>query len=272
MKTKKQEKTEFVPLANVERMQEIGIKIYAEGFLPYSEMVAQFGEQDATRAIAILFRNFRVIREVRRPWGKEENILGYEWADRRFSNPEAAKLPVEYQWLKDMKASRIPKYESFEHVKVRCQWVNSVVGGLPMQDDDGAFNGFLRGNGKADILIIPAYCLRSMFAKVLPMIGKEVAIARRIGWKRVEVKPRKLDFIPLPKVDESKGKSGGLGVHRHERFLAGEEFIVDAMVPTSHLSIAEFIAGLRKAGDYVRFSPGRSAGFGDFEVMEIITD
>lgn len=267
MKKAKKEKTEFVPFANVERVRDIAVKIRAEGFVPYGEIVEQFGEKDATQAIAILYRNLRVIREVTRPFGKEQNVKGYEWGDIRFTKSQLAKLPPQYEWIAELGSGGMAKYENFENIKVLCRWTNEILGSLPTKDTDGEFNGFLRTNGHVSIV---RYQQRAMFAKTLPMIGKDAAIARRIGWTMIALKPNKIDFLLLPKVDEAKRQ--GLGITRHERIHSGCEFTIDAMVPTSHLSIADFIRGLREAGKRIGLSPARSAGFGDFEVVKVITE
>jgi hypothetical protein len=60
---------------------------------------------------------------------------------------------------------------------------------------------------------------------------------------------------------------GGKGLRRSESLPDGIEFTIKAMVPTSAIAIDEYLRALRLGGEHIGLSPGRSAGFGDFEVL-----
>src|ERR1035437_360790 len=66
-------------------------RIVAEGFMPADVLRKEFGDEGYTRCIAVLFRTWRMLREVRRKWTDGNDQLGYEWADRRFSQAEMKK-------------------------------------------------------------------------------------------------------------------------------------------------------------------------------------
>jgi len=96
------------------------------------------------------------------------------------------------------------------------------------------------------------------------MIGKEQAAARRIGFRTIKIHANgNLSLVTRPVNDHGQGK----GMCTSEKLADGAEFTIVADVPTSVLSIAEFLEALRLAGQTIGLSPGRSAGFGDFEVL-----
>jgi hypothetical protein len=136
---------------------------------------------------------------------------------------------------------------------------------VPVKDSDGApINSFERDtSGNIQIL---RYNQRAMIAPALAMIGKEQALARRIGFSTISIHANgNLSKVERPVNDHGQGK----GMCRSERLPDGTEFTISAMVPTSILSPAEYITALKLAGEMVGLSPGRSAGFGDFEVLAV---
>lgn len=51
---------------DAESLSKIALKVKAEGFVPATDLKAEFGPEKFTQAIAILYRDFRMFREVRR--------------------------------------------------------------------------------------------------------------------------------------------------------------------------------------------------------------
>jgi hypothetical protein len=224
---------------DTESIANMALKVKAEGFIPAVDLKAEFGPEKFTRGIAVLYRDFRMFREVRRAWKDGQDALGYEWADRRFSKSEVKKIPA------------------------RCRYVTAALGGCPVKDTDGEMtNAFERDTeGRVQIL---RYNMRAMITPALAMIGKEQALARRIGFHTIRLETNgNLSRVSRPVNDHGQGK----GFCRSERLADGTEFTVVAEVPTSILSVAEYLEALRLAGATVGLSPGRSAGFGDFEVL-----
>ena len=241
-------------------------KVVAGGFVPATDLRTEYGDAEFTKCIAMLFRTFRVLREVRRPWKNDKEALGYEWADRRFSKAEQKKLPAALNAVLETFKQPAKRYTDFEEIAVRCRWTNRVLGAMPVKRDGDDLNVFDRGADGS--ILIPAYCLRAMAAKGLPMIGKEAACARRIGWAAVRIADTKLlEIITRPIIDQD-GQTG-LGLKRSESLPADTEFLISAMVPTSVLREDEFLRLLKVCGQFVHLSPARSSGFGDFEVVEV---
>lgn len=247
-----------------ESIANMALKVKAEGFIPAEDLKKEFGPEKFTRGIAVLFRDFRMFREVRRAWKDGVDVLGYEWADRRFSKSEVKKIPPELGFLVELTAQMAPKYSDFQPIKVKCRYVGSALGGCPVKSKDGtAVNSFERDRN-GDILIL-RYNLRAMITPALAMIGKEQALARRIAFKTIHIKPNgNLSIEPRPVNDHGQGK----GFCHSEKLADGTEFMIEALIPTSMLSPAEYLQALKLAGETVGLSPGRSAGFGDFEVIE----
>ena len=246
----------------------IAIKVKAEGFVPTGVLREEFGDEKTTQAIAILYRDFRLFREARRPWNGG-TATGYEWSDQRFSKSEAKKVPQELGFLLELATKPYAKYTDFEPALVRCRWTAQILGSVPVKDEnDDPINEFEK-DAQGRVLIL-RYQQRAMASSALPMIGKEAAQARRIGWSIIRI-PKETVAQGLHIVEHGiveYGRPGGKGLRRSECLPDGIEFEFDALVPTSHLKLSEFLQLLRVAGKHVGLSPGRSAGFGDFEVLE----
>ena len=240
-------------------------KIVAGGFVPAEDLRKEYGPEAFTKCIAMLFRTHRMLREVRRKWTNDEDCLGYEWADRRFSQAETKKMPPELQAVLELFQKKNNKYADYAAMTVRCRYTNKCFGAMPIKEESGdELNRFDRGLGEE--IIIPGYCIRAMIGKALPMLGKEQSIARRIGWSAVRIPNPIIKIESRPIIDED-GRTG-LGIKRSEYLPIGTEFVIDAMVPESVLKADEFIRLIRLAGKFVHLSPARSSGFGDFEVIE----
>ena len=240
-------------------------KIIAEGFVPLEVLTAEFGPEATSRAIAILYRTYRFLREARRPWKNGKESLGYEWADPRWSQAQIRKLPAWMGFVLPYLQKGQARYTDFVNIRIKCRWINAILGAVPTKDGEGELNVFER-DSLGQVLIL-RYNQRAMAAKALPIIGKEAAIARRIGWSIIRLSAVTIKIHSSGIVQEGQG---GKGIRRNEMIPDGTEFIIDAMVPTSTLSPSDFLLMLRKAGQYVGLSPARSAGFGDFEVVEVL--
>lgn len=257
-------KTAVTVRYDAESIANIALKVKAEGFVPAEDLKTEFGPEKFTRGIAVLYRDFRMFREVRRAWKDGTEALGYEWADRRFSRPEIKKIPGELGFLVELTQQMAPKYSDFQRVTARCRYTTAALGGCPVKDDDGqSINAFERDTtGQIQIL---RYNLRAMITPALAMIGKEQALARRIGFNTIRITANgNLSKVERPVNDHGQGK----GFCRSEKLADGTAFTIDAMIPTSMLSVTEYLSALKLAGETVGLSPGRSAGFGDFEIVE----
>ena len=249
---------------DAESIANMALKVKAEGFVPSEDLKTEFGPEKFTRGIAVLYSDFRMFRKVTRAWKDDQDVVGYEWADRRFSKAEAKKVPPEFSFLLELISQTAPKYSDFQLVTVRCRYLTAALGGCPVKDTDGTpINAFERDSrGWVQIL---RYNLRAMITPALAMIGKEQALGRRIAFSTIRLDPNgNLSKVDRPVNDHGQGK----GFCRSERLADGTEFTIKALIPTSILSVAEYLQALRLAGETVGLSPGRSAGFGDFEVLE----
>jgi hypothetical protein len=244
-------------------------KIVSSGFVSAAELRTEFGGEAFTKCIAVLFRTHRMLREVPRKAGDDgQSVLGYEWADRRYSQAAIKKLPEELQIVIGTFQKANDKYGDYEHMVIKCRWTNKVLGAMPREDKGGnKINIFDRVNGASSDVVIPRYCLRAMVARTLPIMAKEQAIARRILFRPVIVSAahveQEVEERPILKDD---GRTG-LGIQRSERIASGTEFVIDARVPTTVLNPDEFVDLIELCGQYTGLSPARSAGFGDFEVL-----
>lgn len=265
MAKKKVEETPSVTVRyDAESIANMALKVKAEGFVPAEDLKTEFGPEKFTRGVAVLYRDFRMFREVRRPWKDGTDVLGYEWADRRFSKSEVKKIPGELGFLIDLTQQMAPKYSDFQKVTAKCVYTTAALGGVPVKDTDGTpINAFERDSaGRVQIL---RYNLRAMITPALAMIGKEQALGRRIAFSTIRLETNgNLSKVDRPVNDHGQGK----GFCRSEKLADGTEFTIEARVPTSILSVAEYLEALKLAGQTVGLSPGRSAGFGDFEVLE----
>lgn len=235
--------------------------VAASGFVPATELEAKFGPEKTTKGIAILFRQFRMFREARRPWGdKGENVLGYEWADKRFSPSEAKKIPQELGFLLDMGKKVNMRYGGYEDVTVRCRWTNYVLAAIPGEGGKLCFERDME-----DRILIPAYSVRAMAKRGLPMFGKELGVAYKIGWHAVYPIGANVKDRNFPVIDD---RGQGLGIKVVETLAPGTEFDLTVRIPTSAITVAEWVQFLDMAGRFVHLSPARSSGYGDFEVVK----
>lgn len=243
---------------------EVALCIKGSGFVPHTDLRERFGDRIFTIFSAIAYRDYRIVREVRRPWKDNQTAIGHEWADRRFSRQEAKRVPAELQWVVEVCSASAPRYTDFKHIVFGCRWTNRVLAALPVPETDKR-RVFERVNG--DVLI-PAYCSRAMMRKVFPLVGKAEALANHIRFAAVRV-PINGSIAPhlVPVVDEWRHQ--GRGVIEHESLPPGTEFTLEFSYPSSEITEVETVDAVLKAGFLVRFSPARSSGYGDFEVLTV---
>lgn len=263
---RKEEKT--APSLNVELLRDVVMHVSARGSVPAEELKKEFGDAGFNESIAILYRTYRVFREVWRD-AEGSRVQHYEWADRRFSRPEISKMPKELGFLVELSNATRPRYTDFQLVCVKCRWTTVVSAAIP-GEKDGDPRRFER-DFKGDV-VLPAYGLRAMAQVAMPQIGKEAAIANRIGFSSVHVAIADVNIkvIHYPVVENRPGGGQGKGLTPTETMPPGTEFVIEAMIPTSQLSVTEYLRLLRHSGKFVRFSPSRSAGRGEFEVLEVL--
>ena len=249
--------------ANV--LQGIMMKVTAEGFVPKAKFIEQFGDTATTKALAILHKTWRVLVENREAYeGKEVN--GFKMAERRFSQAEIKKLPPALAFLPELFKQQNNKYGDYKLIAVRCRWTTPVLGGLPSKTESGDQVNIFEKNWTGKDIIIQRYGLRAMMRRALELSNRSGYACERFGFETVTVRD--------PKITENiRGMIGprgeGLGLCRSECLAAGTEFIIRAQIPTTYISPNDYIAVLKLAGQMVGLSPGRSAGYGDFEVLGV---
>jgi len=187
---------------------------------------------------------------------------------------EAKKIPADMQWVVEMASKGGSRYKDFERAVIVCRWTNTVLASLPVPDSDKR-RVFERVDG--DVLI-PAYCVRAMLRKVLPLVGKTMSLAdnvraaavrvpvngngKGVGVTQVALPPRL-----MPVVDEKTHQ--GKGVTEHESLPPGTAFTMELYYPSSEISLEQLIETVALAGRVVRLSPARSSGYGDFEIVSV---
>lgn len=249
---------------DLETLPAMAQKVMAEGFVPAEVLKEQFGASKFTQGIAVLFRQFRVFREVRRPFGSDnKEVLGYEWAHPKFSQPQIKKMPRELGFLVEMVKAIRPKYADYEVVEVPCRWTNHVIASLPVEVGPNDVLHVFERDGDGNVLV-PAYCLRAMAKTTLQMIGKESSIAFKIGFTTIRVPNPDIKVKIHPIIDD---RGQGLGLKKSETLPPGTEFTITAYVPTTALSVSDYVRMLAVAGSAVRLSPARHTGYGDFIVL-----
>jgi hypothetical protein len=247
-------------------MANIALKIKGKGFVPHAELRDEFGERPFTIFSAIGYRDWRMVREVRRSIGPNEAVLGYEWADRRFSQTEAKKVPPQAQWILDplLTGKGGARYADYRQMTVVCRWTNHVLASLPVADSDKK-RVFERSNGH---ILIPGYCQRAMLRKVLPLIGKTITLGDNIRASAIRIPVPENGALKLMPVVDEKARQG-LGVTEYESLPPGTQFSMELWYPSSEITHEQLVEALALAGRVVRLSPARSAGYGDFELVSV---
>lgn len=246
---------------------QICMKVKGDGFVPREVLEETYGHAETSQAIALLYRTYRIFTEVRRKWGPEgEEKIGYVWATEGLTNKKMKKLPAFLGFLEKLVDAGGPRYKDYEGVTVRCQWTNYVLAGLPRgkEQEERLFERDADGS-----VLIPAYCVRAMFKKALPMIGAEAAVAERIHIAAVRVKEPKVVRLKMPVVDMSAAPGHrGKGINEHEALGPGTKFELECIIPTSVIDPEDFVRMVAFSGKFCRLSPARSSGYGDFVVLD----
>ncbi len=230
----------------------IANKIRAEGFVPKDVLYREYGDELATKAVALMYRQWRVVIEVTRKWeGKE--VKGYEWANAKISAAKQKQMPPQAQFLVDLCKGGTTQYGDYKQVTVRCRYITPALGGIP--NTSGDKNCFERNGGPC----ILRHNQRAMFSDALGIIGKTKSIAYQTRFSVISFDESVLK--------DYKRALPDVGVLMYESIPTGSEFTIDALVPTTHLSETEFVQAITEAGKRIGLSPARSAGHGDFEVM-----
>jgi hypothetical protein len=240
------------------------------GFITKEELRKKFGDTVTTRGLAICYGMLRVVKEVDRPQDGGGIQRGYEWSDERFSNQKMKDLPEWMGPIKGLLQGKKVRYTGYEAVTVRCRWTNKVLAGMidPADLEKRVFDI----DPITKEILVPAYCLTAMFRDAFQLVpalaDKPQAIAYRVKFAAVRI-PDAKDKIQdeyFPVAPEYRGGKGK-GRTATQVLPAGTEFTIDAMIPTSEISVAQYLEVIQTAGKYVRLSPGRSSGRGDFEVL-----
>lgn len=250
-------------------MKGIMFKVLAQGFVPRSALVEEFGDSQATKALAILHKSYRVLVESREPWEGQE-VKGVKMAERKFSQPEIKKLPPELAFLPELfKASQV-RYTDYVRIVAKCRWLVPVLGALPRQTNEKTPDAILafERNWTGKDVIIQRYGIRKMFGEALAKCNKSSYAAERFGFETITVRDPKISTDHLRGMVSERGE--GLGTIGSECLAAGTEFELIAHVPTSFMTPNDYVHVLKFAGAVIGLSPGRSAGYGDFEVLGIL--
>jgi hypothetical protein len=245
-------------------MQGIMLKIMSEGFVPKAKLIEEFGDSATTKAVAILHKSYRALVESREPWeGKEVN--GFKMAERRFSQPEIKKLPPALAFLPELFKQQNNKYGDYKPLAVRCRWTTPVLGGLPCKTEDGEQINCFEKNWTGKDIVIQRFGLRAMLRRALELSNRSGYACDRFGFETITVRDPKITHNVRGITDRDKG----LGTCKSECLAAGTEFVIRATIPTTYISPNDYVAVLKLAGQMVGLSPGRSAGYGDYEVLGV---
>jgi hypothetical protein len=250
-----------------ETMRGITFKIMSAGFVPASVLQQEFGDSLTTKALAILHKTWRVLVESREPWEGQE-VNGFKMAERRFSQAEIKKMPAQLAFLPEWFKQTQNKYSDYKQITVRCRWTTPVLGALPGKTDDEAKDALLKfERSYLGHVIIQRYGTRAMFGRALELSNRSRYAAERFGFSTIEVENAKISTDHVRGMVDDRGN--GLGTIRSECMAAGTEFVLRALIPTTYLSPHDFLAVLKIGGEFVGLSPGRSAGYGNFEILGV---
>jgi hypothetical protein len=235
------------------------LKVKAEGFVPAADLRAEFGPEAFTQAIAILYRDFRMFREVRRAWTDGQQALGYEWAHRKFSKSETKKIPGELGFVVGLTEAMRPKYGDFEAATVQCVYTAPILGSVPVKDEHGDPTNVFERDALGNFLIL-RYHQRAMASVALPMIGKEAAAARRIGWSIIRIPAS----TPVKIVEHGivEPGRGGMGLRRSECLADGLRFRLRRWSRRRSSRSTNSFACSRSAGNLSGSRPRGAPGLG----------
>ena len=205
--------------------------------------------------------------ETRKPWKDGQEIRGYMRADKMLTRKKLEACPPQIQETLKLVGGveKSKTYTGYVRIIAECRYVTQALGAFPRKHaEHGDVVAFEKD--EAGRFIVPAYCLRAMMARTMPLLGKEQVIAYRIAFRTCHIEVPKPQFFTAPIIDE---RGNGCGINTYEAIPAGQCFVIDAIVPTSHLAEVDYIEALRLAGSFVRLSPARSTAWGEFEVLSV---
>jgi hypothetical protein len=274
------------------KLSNICMKIKAAGFLPQSDLYEALGDELATKAIAILYRQFRLFREVNRPW-KGTEVRGYEWANAKFNAATMKKIPPELGFVHQLSAAP-GRYTDFKAITLHCRWISSPLAALPNPKyikKKSEEKKVAEGNGHGELSVediegeefvkssavtssperifergasgpyIAAYCPRAMYRTALALCGHDSNIGYHIHCADIHFEEKAIiaHKRAMPRVGELI----------EEALPAGTEFTIEVVIPTSAISLQAWIELTHFAGKFVHLSPARSSGYGAFEVLRV---
>jgi len=264
-----------VPLSSLfssedeQTMRNIMMKITAEGFVPRATLYEQFGDGQATKALAILHKSQRVIVESLEPWGnKKDKVLGFKLSTEGMSIARAKKLPPALAWLPELFKQQKKTYSEYQRIALRCRYLTPILGALPTMTDDETPQPILAFERNwAGEVIVQRFGVRAMLKQGLRLTNRSEYAAAYFGFETVVLSNVKM----LPdKIRGGQNERGeAIGTTRSECAALGHEFIIAIRVPLTYITPNDFVELMRVCGSMVGLSPGRSAGYGDFEVLAV---
>jgi hypothetical protein len=276
MKKPEQEIANFLSAEDVTVIEAIVAKVTAQGFVPHADLLHEFGDRQTTRALALLHKTYRFLVESREPWDGKE-VAGFKRAEGRFSQAQLKKIPPQLSFIVQLAASKNNKYSEFKMIAVKCHWTNPVLGGVPKTTPLVQENGKATGGEQinaferdwlGNVIAAQRFNVRKMMEQAFLLCNREGYAAFRLGYGTVV-----LDKNHVKIAEHIRGVTKdrqGLGTCKSEMVPAGTEFVLKFAVPASYISPADLLHVLKVAGEMVGLSPGRSAGYGDFVIDEVL--
>jgi hypothetical protein len=276
MKKPEQEIANFLSAEDVTVIEAIVAKVTAQGFVPHADLLHEFGDRQTTRALALLHKTYRFLVESREPWDGKE-VSGFKRAEGRFSQAQLKKIPPQLSFIVQLATSKNNKYSEFKFIMVKCRWTSRVLGGIPTTTPllhvDGKATGGEQINAferdwLGNVIAAQRFNVRKMMEQAFLLCNREGYAAFRLGYASVI-----LDKNAIKIEEHVRGVTKdrqGLGTCKSESIPPGTEFVLRFSVPTSYISPADLMRVLKVAGEMIGLSPGRSAGYGDFEVVEVL--
>lgn len=247
-------------------MKGVMLTVMAEGFVPRAALYTKFGDEPATKAIAILHKAYRVLVECDEKW-EGSTVKGFKLANKGLAVAEIKKLPAELAFLPELMKTQKKVYGEYRRVSLKCRFLVDVLGALPTKSEKGeSVLAFKRDWTKKDI-IIQRFGPRAMLRRGLRFTNRSEYSADYFGFENIVIRDPKMCEDEIRGGQNEKGES--IGLTRSECLSAGTEFIITAMVPMTFINATEYVDLIRICGQVVGLSPGRSAGYGNFEVLSV---
>lgn len=271
-KQEKQVAVNVSPYAEQDKklFQEFMYFIQANGFVPRAQLIKEFGDKNTTKCLAVLHKTWRVLVESREPYDGQD-MLGLKIAERRFSKAEVNRMPYELSFLPEMIKQTKSSYGEYKELAIRCRWTAPILGSLPRLSDEKipetlmAFERTPLGD-----VLIQRHGIRAMFARGLKLCNYSSYAVEHFGFESIVLHHVKVKNNHIRGQQNERGDA--VGTIRSECIDAGVEFVLRILFPATFMSPNDVVRIVRTAGRMVGLSPGRSAGYGDFEIVKIETD